>query len=131
MMKDHPDLKHKRFKVPYLSGRYIVPAMFVITIWILVQFFPDVLKDYFKFENRSEDNITKLPMLVFIICSICLVIASFFKKLSLIPVLGLLSCLYIMTGLGYINWLRFVIWLAVGLVIYFAYGIKKSKLVKE
>jgi len=131
MMQGRPGMAEARFKVPYISSRYIVPVLFGITIWIMFKFFPDILKDYFKFGNTLAEVGSKLPMLVFIISSIAIVIASFVKKLSLIPVLGLLSCLYIMTGLGYINWLRFVIWLAVGLVIYFFYGIKKSKLAGE
>ncbi|HEY9114380.1 MAG TPA: amino acid permease C-terminal domain-containing protein [Bacteroidales bacterium] len=39
--------------------------------------------------------------------------------------------LYLMTELGITNWLRFLLWLAVGLVIYFTYGIRKSKLRRE
>ena len=46
----------------------------------------------------------------------------------LIPFLGVMSCTYLMTELGIINWTRFGIWLAVGLVIYFAYGYRNSKL---
>jgi len=44
----------------------------------------------------------------------------------LVPVLGILSCLLLMFSLPAENWLRLVIWLAVGLVIYFAYGKKHS-----
>ncbi len=50
------------------------------------------------------------------------------NDLPLIPVLGLLSCFYLMSELGYSNWLRFLIWLAIGLAIYFMYGKKHSKL---
>jgi hypothetical protein len=50
------------------------------------------------------------------------------KKLSVIPVLGLLSCFYLATQLGITNWSRFVIWLIAGLAIYFLYGRKFSKL---
>ena len=127
LMRNNPDMSEKRFKVPFVSGRYIIPAMFLITVWIMVQFFPDSLKDFFT-TGKDQSLTEKVPMLVFIISSIALTIGSYVKKLSLIPVLGLISCLYIMTGLGYINWLRFVIWLVVGLVIYFLYGRKKSKL---
>ena len=128
LLHNHPDVSEKRFKVPHISGRYIVPAMLIIAFWILVQFFPAVLKDFFNFNADRQTLIERIPMLIFFISSIILSIASFVRKLSLIPVLGLISCLYIMTGLGYINWLRFVIWLLVGLVIYFAYGRKRSKL---
>jgi len=43
-------------------------------------------------------------------------------------VLGLLSCLFLMTKLGHSNWLRFLIWLGVGLVFYFSFSIKNSRL---
>ena len=45
-----------------------------------------------------------------------------------IPVLGILSCFYLMTGLPKDTWIRLLGWIALGLVIYFAYGIRKSKL---
>lgn len=70
----------------------------------------------------------KIPILFFIIIFLSLLIASFVKKLSLIPVLGVLSCLYLMTELGVTNWTRFGAWLLVGLLIYFLYGRKNSNL---
>jgi basic amino acid/polyamine antiporter, APA family len=45
-----------------------------------------------------------------------------------VPVLGILSCVYLMFRLPYKTWERLLIWMAIGLVIYFAYGIRKSKL---
>jgi basic amino acid/polyamine antiporter, APA family len=44
------------------------------------------------------------------------------------PLLAALSCLALMGGLPSTNWWRFAIWLAVGLVIYFSYGSKRSRL---
>jgi APA family basic amino acid/polyamine antiporter len=49
----------------------------------------------------------------------------------LVPVLGILSCGYLMLGLPLITWVRFGLWLLVGLVIYFAYGMKRSGLRRE
>ena len=43
-----------------------------------------------------------------------------------IPALGILSCLYLMWSLPVITWVRFLIWMAVGIGIYFAYGYKNS-----
>ena len=43
-----------------------------------------------------------------------------------VPVLGIISCLYLMTGLPVVTWYRFGIWLLVGMVIYFMYGFKRS-----
>ncbi len=45
-----------------------------------------------------------------------------------VPVAGVLSCGYLMLGLPWVTWIRFGVWLAVGLVIYFAYGLRRSTL---
>ncbi|MEZ5316540.1 MAG: amino acid permease [Vicinamibacterales bacterium] len=44
-----------------------------------------------------------------------------------VPALGVLSCAYLMYGLPFDTWLRLIIWMAIGMVIYFAYGAKHSK----
>ena len=62
---------------------------------------------------------------------VLLAIGSVNKRISLIPSLGLLSCLYLMAELSPLNWERFFIWLALGLVIYFLYGHRQSKIRKE
>lgn len=46
----------------------------------------------------------------------------------LVPILGIISCLAMMVALPGDTWLRLIIWLGIGFVIYFLYGIKKSKL---
>lgn len=70
----------------------------------------------------------KIPMWIFFF--ICCIITYYCvrKNLSLIPVLGLMCCLYMMCELGISNWIGFGIWLIVGLVVYFCYGYKHSKL---
>jgi APA family basic amino acid/polyamine antiporter len=45
-----------------------------------------------------------------------------------IPLLGIASCLYLMLGLPWPTWVRFGLWLAIGLVIYLVYGITRSRL---
>jgi len=46
----------------------------------------------------------------------------------LAPVLTILTCLLLMAGLPIMNWIRFFVWLAIGLVIYFLYSRKRSTL---
>lgn len=70
----------------------------------------------------------KIPMWIFFFISIVITYFCITKNLSLIPVLGLLSCLYMMCELGISNWIGFGIWLIVGLIVYFLYGYKNSKL---
>jgi APA family basic amino acid/polyamine antiporter len=45
-----------------------------------------------------------------------------------VPVLGIVSCLYLMLGLPWITWIRFAGWLMIGLFIYIFYGRNRSKL---
>jgi APA family basic amino acid/polyamine antiporter len=48
----------------------------------------------------------------------------------LVPILGILTCLGMMALLPKDTWLRLIIWLAIGLAIYFLYGRKHSVLNK-
>ena len=73
----------------------------------------------------------RIPYFAFCILVIGITIAGFLKNYSLIPVLGLISCFYLMTELGTTNWLRFLIWLIIGLVVYFNYGYKNSVIGKN
>lgn len=128
-----------KFKTPYINGRYIVPGLWLTVIWIVLRYFQtEVWDSFLNLEPRTSADggieagwdlfQHKIPMLLFILLATAIAVLSFVKKLSLIPVLGLLMSLYLMTQLGITNWTRFLIWLGAGLVIYFLYGRKHSKL---
>lgn len=70
----------------------------------------------------------KIPMWIFMIVLLGLVLWSYRSNLSLIPLLGLVSCLYMMAELSVWNWIYFTIWLLIGLSIYFGFSYKNSKL---
>ncbi|NUP64871.1 MAG: amino acid permease [Nonomuraea sp.] len=44
-----------------------------------------------------------------------------------LPILSVLACLYLMLNLPMQTWLRFVIWMVIGVVVYFAYGYRHSR----
>jgi APA family basic amino acid/polyamine antiporter len=44
------------------------------------------------------------------------------------PIIGSLLCVYLMRYLSFETWLRFIGWMAFGLVIYFLYGVRHSRL---
>lgn len=113
-----------KFKIPYINSQFIAPLLFVMG---MIFFWKNFL-NLFDLSSGWEVFRDKLPFFLFIILAVALTLISFVKKLSLIPVLGLASCFYLMTELGYTNWLRFIIWLVIGLVIYFLYSRYHSKL---
>ncbi|MBC7933125.1 MAG: amino acid permease, partial [Rubrivivax sp.] len=125
--------------VPYIDSRYIVPALYIIAWLIFYFFYRETLVNYFSFTDVVEGQTVsgwevfkhEIPMLIYIVASGALAVLCFVKRLSLIPVLGLLSCGYLMTELGLTNWIRFLIWLAVGLLLYFLYGYRHSNLHKR
>jgi APA family basic amino acid/polyamine antiporter len=72
----------------------------------------------------------KIPMWIFIFVCLILTFLSVTRNLSLIPVLGVLSCLYMMAQIELKNWIGFTLWLIIGLVIYFSYSYRNSRLNK-
>jgi len=46
----------------------------------------------------------------------------------IVPILGILANLFLMFGLGWENWMRLIVWMAIGFVIYFGYGRRNSHL---
>lgn len=75
--------------------------------------------------------VSNLPQWLFLVVAAIILFYAIKNKFSLIPVLGLLSCFYLMAQESYTNWWRFLIWLVIGLVVYFAYSRHHSKLRKQ
>jgi len=50
---------------------------------------------------------------------------------AIVPVLGVLSCGAVMVSLDRLTWIRLIVWLIIGLVIYFVYGIRNSRLCRD
>jgi APA family basic amino acid/polyamine antiporter len=115
-----------RFHLPYVNSKFITPSIVALTFILIFYFNPDFLSEQFAI---SSDNAAKnIPMLVFLLVCIMMAVLSFLKNLSLIPVLGLLSCCYLLTGMEATNWIWFSGWLGIGLVVYLSYGYRKSLL---
>jgi amino acid transporter len=81
-----------------------------------------------KYESGLSLFKHKIPMWIFLIVLVGLTFWSFAENLSLIPLLGLVSCLYMMAELSVWNWIYFTAWLLIGLMIYFGFSRKNSKL---
>jgi APA family basic amino acid/polyamine antiporter len=115
---------HSKYKTPYKANLVIL-----VIVGLFAAFIPgDIVGD-----------MTSIGTL-FAFVLVCISVIILRKKepnmvrefrtplVPLIPLLGVASCMLMMVGLGWTNWLRLGVWLALGLVIYFVYSKKNSKL---
>ncbi len=131
-----------KFSLPKINSRYILTAIFVLIIIGLNYYEPNYFSNLAKYSPAdkvfdwfgtrifmySDDNVQKVSLQIFYAIFAFFVGLSLWKNLSLIPVLGVLSCMYLLTSMNIHNWIYFMIWMVIGLIAYFSYGIRKSKL---
>ena len=117
---------HPKFKTPYKSN-----LIFLVFVGIFAAFVPgDIVGD-----------MTSIGTL-FAFMLVCIGVMILRKSdpdsprpfrtpwVPFVPVLGALVCLLMMLGLGEFNWLRLIIWMAIGFVVYFSYS-KKHSLIRN
>lgn len=126
-MESHKSDFHTGFRVPYINGKYWVPALFAVMVASLAITRPNTFADFLSLQGGFH----QLPMFSFFVLSFFMALFSYLRNYSLIPVLGLCSNFYLMTELGMSNWIGFTIWLVIGLIIYLSYGVKNSALLKR
>lgn len=129
-----------KFHLPYINGQFIFPIIVggaITLIAVKVQnYFPGLFDfDFSGNEDFLNNKITfmdaatpKISLIIFWAAAIIIALLAFVKKYSLIPLMGLITCLYLLTGMTKNNWAWFLGWLALGMIIYFLYGYRKSKL---
>ena len=111
-----------KFKLPYINGQFIIPVLVAAFIYAFRTRFSEAISN-FGHENHQE-----ILFLLFVAIAVVVAVFSILKKLSVIPVLGALSCMYLMIEIPTISWLWFFAWMGLGLALYFVYGYRKSKL---
>jgi amino acid transporter len=131
-----------KFSLPKINSRYILTAIFIMIVVGLNYYEPSYFSNLANYApadkafewfgttifHYSDDNVQKVSLQIFYLIFTFFVGLSIWKNLSLIPVLGVLSCMYLLTSMNIHNWIYFMVWMVIGLVAYFSYGIKKSKL---
>ncbi len=118
---------HPRFRTPYLSTIYVGIIVSVIAGTFPIQILGELV------------NIGTLLAFV-LVCAGVWILRSKRPDLErpfrtplvpLVPILGILSCMGLMATLPGDTWLRLLVWLLIGFVIYFGYGRKHSHLQQE
>ncbi|WP_373709509.1 APC family permease [Kaistella sp.] len=119
-----------RFHMPYINSKIIFPIIFLGGLAFFYFWQPTFFQNLMDWRDPAEGEF-RISMFFFIVINLILCVLAFVKNLSLIPLMGLSSCLYLLTGMTHNNWFWFAVWFAIGLVIYFSYGYRNSKLQKE
>ncbi len=122
--------KKGSFNLPYVNSKYIFPIIFLGGLIGFYFWQPQFFHDLWNISDEKQGEF-RLSIIIYIIINLILVVISYLKNLSLIPLLGLSSCLYLLTGMTHNNWFWFGLWFIIGLGIYFFYGKKHSKLNSE
>jgi len=118
---------HPRFQTPYLTSIITGVAVAIVSSFLTV---------------REAGNLVSIgTLLAFVIVSVGVIVLRVrepnlpraFKTpaVFIVAPLGALSALYLMISLPWTTWERLIIWFAVGLVIYFAYGVRHSRLAQK
>ncbi|HTN47442.1 MAG TPA: amino acid permease [Flavipsychrobacter sp.] len=117
---------HPKYKTPYKANLFIL-----IIVGLFAAFVPgDIVGD-----------MTSIGTLFafMLVCAAVMILRKTepglerkFKTplVPLVPIVGILVCAAMIFGLGWLNWLRLIGWLALGFIIYFGYSRKHSKLQK-
>jgi APA family basic amino acid/polyamine antiporter len=118
---------HPKFKTPWKSN-----VLFFIFVGLIAAFIPASI--------ISDMTVIGTLFAFVLVCIGIIVLRKTDPSLPrpfrtpwvpVIPVLGIVVCTGLIYTLGPANWLRLVLWLIVGVFIYFCYGIKNSRLQKD
>jgi len=130
------------FRMPYVDGRFIVPVLYILFVFLMWgrikgtfrEFSSKGLHDYFfRPDDKgrvifSNEALQEVLFIVYVTLAGLLTAATIIRKYSLIPVLGVLFCAYLLIEIPAIAWIWFFAWMTIGLIIYFLYGYWKSQL---
>lgn len=113
-----------RFRVPKVPGRWLFLALVASGIAWAAALEPESLWNLFDFSQGG--HLWRYRALLLLVLGMGYFIVRY--NLSLLPMLGALSALYLIIELDIANWIRLGIWTAVGLALYFGYGYWRSAL---
>ncbi len=131
------------FHLPYINGQYLFPAVVLVSMFVAHQLSNSYFTNLFQFDFSGNEEyiagkksfmdlaLPNISLIIFWLFAIILSVLTIIKKYSFIPLMGVITCMYLLTGMSKSNWVWFIGWLALGVTFYFLYGYKNSKLSKE
>jgi APA family basic amino acid/polyamine antiporter len=111
-----------KFSIPYLNGKFIIPFCLILFMIVARHRLNTALF------NLNAESYQEILFLLFVVSAVVITILTFLRNYSVIPVLGVLFCLYLMIEIPAKSWMVFFGWMGLGLAIYLVYGRRKSKL---
>jgi APA family basic amino acid/polyamine antiporter len=118
---------HKKFRTPYKSN-----IVFFLFVGTFAAFIPgSVTGDMTSIGTLFAFVLVCAGVWIMRIKNPNMVLRFKTPLVPLVPILGILVCGSMIFGLGLENWARLGVWLVIGLVIYFTYSIKHSRLQKK
>lgn len=110
------------FKLVHIDAKYLFPALIIISA-ILTQIY---IPGYFR--SLLALDFYGIIHLVMWFLFVVLSIFAYLRKWNIIPLMGVSTCMFLLTGMTLDNWKWFGLWFLLGLILYFSYGYKHSKL---
>lgn len=110
-----------KYSIPYINSLFVLPLVTLIFLYLVWERLRDSIL------NIESENFHEVLFLLFTGTLITFSIFASIRKFNAIPILGALSCLYLMIEIPAMGWFGFFTWMAIGIIIYLSYGFKHSK----
>ncbi|MCA0366178.1 MAG: amino acid permease [Bacteroidetes bacterium] len=118
---------HPKYRTPYKANLIIL-----VLVGLFAAFIPgDIVGDMTSIGTLFAFILVSASVIVLRKTEPNLVRKFKSPMVPLVPILGILVCLAMIYGLGWTNWLRLIVWMILGIIIYFSYSRKHSNLNKE
>ncbi len=118
-----------KYRVRYFDSRIWLP----VTLLLLGVVFYSVNRDFFShlLAFPEEGYLTSLPLYIFLVLFGATTALAIYYRWSYIPVVGFLLNVFMMSQVMFVSWIRFAVWMVIGLAVYFGYGFAHSKLARK
>ena len=118
---------HPKFRTPYRSN-----LLFMIFVGLFSSFIPgDIVGDMTSIGTLFAFALVSMGIIVMRKTDPDVARPFRVPLVPLVPILAIIVCVGMMIGLGWPNWIRLIVWMTIGFVVYFSYSIKHSVIRKN